>query len=109
MIKKLTGIGSMIAVMALSSGLQAAVFEPASIEDTPANSADGFIQVVNKQETDIPGYFHQKYVFWHQGCVGGSNPVDFYGPPIDPTDVNLLKNELRLCKENPDGGSDNSD
>ena len=80
-----------------------ALMDP-SAEHARAMSDEGVIEVVGKYESDVPGYFHQKYVYWHESCPGGK-PVDYYGPAIDPNDANLLKNELRLCKEIPDGES----
>lgn len=64
-----------------------------SIEDIP----DGTIVVISKEETGIPGYLHEKYVFVDSNCPGGLEPVDYYGPAIDPNDPNLHMLERRVC------------
>ena len=56
----------------------------------------GSIVMLSKEETGIPGYYHQKYVYDHPECLGAV-PVDYYGPAIDPTNVEVLKFERRMC------------
>ncbi len=41
-------------------------------KDTPTDSPHEVIQMVSKQESGFPGYFHQKFIFSHLGCVSQS-------------------------------------
>jgi hypothetical protein len=88
--KKLALIGGALALACLSS---------ASYADSVGNSSHGTIVVISKEETGIPEYFHQKYVFNHPDCEG-SVPVDFYGPEINPNDSQVLAAEQRMCAQN---------
>ena len=88
--KKLALIGGALALACLSS---------ASYADSVGNSSHGTIVVISKEETGVPEYFHQKYVFSHPDCEG-SVPVDFYGPEINPNDTQVLAAEQRMCAQN---------
>jgi hypothetical protein len=101
--KTLSLIGGALAVAYLSGPLYA---------DSVQDSSHGTIVMLSKEETGIPGYYHQKYVFEHPDCLGRI-PVDFYGAAIDTTDVNLLASERRMCSKSTwgdgagsEGGSD---
>ena len=88
--KKLALIGGAL-VLACSSS--------ASFADSAGNSSAGTIVVISKQETEIPEYFHQKYVFNHPDCLGAVT-VDYYGPEINPNDTQLIAAEQKMCAQN---------
>jgi hypothetical protein len=50
--------------------------------------------VLSKEETGVPGYVRQQYVF---NCFGEVSVVDHYGAPIDPNDENILQVEKQMC------------
>ena len=80
----------------------------ASYADSVGDDSHGSITMISKEETGIPGYFHQKYVFDHPDCLG-SEPVDYYGPAIDPSDENVVARERQFCGQSfwgRDGGQD---
>jgi len=87
--RKLSTAAVLMGAIFLSTALYAAPFM-----DSHAMSEYGVIEMVSQEESSVPGYFHQKYVYWHESCPEGK-PVDYYGPAIDPNDMNLLKSELR--------------
>jgi hypothetical protein len=66
--------------------------ENLSVTDIPEDS----IVVLSKEETDIPGYLHEKYAF---RCLGELRLVDYYGAafPFDPKDQNVLQFERMMC------------
>jgi hypothetical protein len=76
-----------------------------SFAESPSTmgTANGSILVLSTEETGVPGYVHEKYVFIHPDCFGGQI-VDRTGPPIDPNDANLLWSEYQTCLRNSDGG-----
>ncbi len=76
--------------------------------DSVQDSLHGNIVMLSKEETGIPGYYHQKYVFEHPDCFGRI-PVDFYGAAIDTTDVNVLENERRMCSKSTWGDGSGSE
>ena len=55
------------------------------------------IVILNKEQTDVPGYVHTQYAFIDQLC--GAQLVDHYGPPVDPNDKELRLVEQRACME----------
>src|SRR5262245_49604432 len=59
-----------------------------------ADVADDSIVVLSQDETDIPGYVHQKYAF---RCLGELRLVDYYGSAFDPKDQGILQFERALC------------
>jgi hypothetical protein len=68
--------------------------ERLDISDIPNDS----IVVLSKEESDVPGYVHQKYAFVSQACPGGFQIIDHHGAPIDPNDADLLLFESQqLC------------
>ena len=67
--------------------------ERLDISDIPTNS----IVVLSKEESDVPGYVHQKYAFVSQACPGRVQIVDRHGAPIDPKDADLLLFESQQC------------
>ncbi len=54
------------------------------------------IVILKTEESGIPGYVHQQYLFIDENCPG-PRQVDYYGPPIDPNDASLRKIEHRMC------------
>ena len=58
--------------------------------DIPQDS----IVVLSREETDLPGYVHQKYAFY---CLGELRLVDYYGSAFDPKDQDVLQFERTLC------------
>jgi len=64
--------------------------ENLNVADIPSNS----IVVLSQEETDVAGYFHQKYTF---RCLGGLKLVDYYGPAFDPKDRDVLWFERIMC------------
>jgi hypothetical protein len=55
---------------------------------------EGSIVVLSQEETDLPGYVHQKYAFY---CLGELRLVDYYGSAIDPKDQDVLRFESTMC------------
>jgi len=97
--KKLALIGGALALTCLSN---------VSHAESVGNSTAGTIVVISKEETGIPEYFHQKYVFNHPDCLGAVT-VDFYGPEINASDPQVKEAEQKMCAENrwfSDGGAD---
>jgi|ERR671923_1496291 hypothetical protein len=69
-----------------------------SFEDiNPASVPNGSVVIISEQKTAASGYVHTKYAFVDQLC--GAQPVDHYGPPIDPNDQRLRQVEKRGCME----------
>src|SRR5262245_26247556 len=64
--------------------------ETLNVADIPQDS----IVVLSQDETDIPGYIHQKYAF---NCLGELRLVDYYGSAFDPKDQDVLQFERTLC------------
>ncbi len=69
----------------------------------PRSVSNGTIVILKTEETGIPGYVHQQYLFVDAACPE-SKIVDYYGPPIDPNDPDLRSRELRLCLDAWEGG-----
>ena len=68
---------------------------PISLESlSAADVADDSIVVLSQDQTDIPGYIHQKYAF---RCLGELRLVDYYGSAFDPKDQDVLQFERTLC------------
>jgi hypothetical protein len=88
--KTLGFIGGALALICMSA---------ASYADSVPESHFGSIVMLSNEESEIPGYFHQKYVYNHPDCLG-SVAVDYYGPAIDITDVNVLAKEQKMCGQN---------
>jgi hypothetical protein len=69
-----------------------------SVADIDASPhSNGSIVILNKAQTDVPGYVHTQYAFMDQLC--GAQLVDHYGPPVDPNDKELKLVEQRACME----------
>ncbi len=99
---------SMMTVFGLSVAAQAVLAQNRMIPAVAFGDEEAMIQVVAKEEADLPGYVHLKYVV-QCGSPYGDNLVDYYGPAIDTRDPELIQKELRFCKDDHDGdSSDNS-
>jgi hypothetical protein len=92
----------------IALALHAAAVAPIASADMSAVADPGMIEIIRSEESEVPGYYHTKYVFWHPSCQT-SMPVDHYGAAIDANDAEMLKQELKYCKEKPDGESDSED
>ena len=64
-----------------------------------ANVANNSFVILSEEETDIPGYFHQRYAFVSQACPAGFHIIDYYGAPIDRNDASLQIRERSLCSD----------
>jgi hypothetical protein len=58
------------------------------------NIPEDSIVVLSKEETDIPGYVHEKYAFY---CLGELRLVDYSGSAFDPKDQDVLEFERIMC------------
>ena len=67
--------------------------------------ADDSIIVLSQEETDIPGYIHQKYAF---RCLGELRLVDYYGSAFDPKDKDVLQFERMMCARQQNNDYDGS-
>jgi hypothetical protein len=65
-----------------------------SIENLGAYVPEDSIVVLSREETDIPGYVHQKYAFH---CLGELRLVDYYGSAFDAKDQDVLQFERTMC------------
>ena len=79
-----------IASSAQSSNSSGKSIEDLNIRDVP----EGSIVLLSAEETEIPGYIHQRYAY---NCFGEFQTVDYYGAAIDPKDPSLLSTERSLC------------
>lgn len=100
-----TGI---VAAFGLFAAAQAALAQNRLVPAVTFGDEEKMIQVLATEESEIPGYVHQKYIV-RCGTINGDNLVDHYGPAITADDPELIQKELRFCREDRDGGSsDNS-
>ena len=99
MYAKSLGLATIMAIFVVSSVAYAqSRTATRSFEDiNPATVPNGSIVIFSEQKTAAPGYVHTKYAFVDQLC--GAQPVDHYGPPIDPNDQQLKQVEKRGCME----------
>ena len=65
-----------------------------SIENLGAYVPEDWIVVLSREETGVPGYVHEKYVF---NCLGELKLVDYYGSAFDPRDKNVIQFERAMC------------
>jgi len=78
------------ASLAQSPSIPEKSIENLSVTDIPNDS----IVVLSKEETDIPGYLHEKYAF---NCLGELKLVDYYGSAIEPKDLDVIQFERVMC------------
>src|SRR4029434_6043519 len=65
-----------------------------AIENLGAYVPEDSRVVLSTEETDIPGYIHQKYAFY---CLGEFRLVDYYGSAFDPKGQDVLQFERSMC------------
>lgn len=78
---------------AQSSGRAANSSESLSLQDI----ADDSIVMLSKEESGVSGYINAQYAYVHADCPGGVQVIHYSGPAFDPTDRDVLRNELRKC------------
>jgi hypothetical protein len=98
MIRKIGLIGVFMAILFLPLGAHGQDLSRSEDINT-ANIADNSIVILSEEETDIPGYVHEKYAFVSVACPTGVQLVDYYGPPIDRNDPSLLVREGAMCTD----------
>ena len=59
-----------------------------------ADIPEGSIIVLSTEDTDVPGYVHQRYAY---NCFGTTQLVDYYGSAFDPKDASVLSRERGIC------------
>ena len=98
MLGKMSLIGVLMAILLLP--LAAYGQDLSRSEDVnTANVAHNSFVILSEEETDIPGYFHQRYAFVSQACPAGFQIIDYYGAPIDRNDASLLIRERSMCSD----------
>ena len=92
----------LIAVLVAILSLPLAVFaqDSSRSEDVnTANVAPNSFVILSQEETEIPGYVHQRYAFVSPACPAGFHIIDHYGAPIDPNDSGLQIRERSMCSD----------
>lgn len=110
MIRKLVLFAFVMAVFSLP-GVTFAQTRGGSVEDINIADipADSIVVISRDNDTDVPGYVHEKYVFVSPDCIGGAQIVDHSGTPIDPKDPNLLRSEAISCARDMLDSTESSD
>jgi hypothetical protein len=84
-----------ILVWPIASSAQSSNSSGKSIEDVNiADIPEGSIVVLSTEDTEIPGYIHERYAY---NCFGAFQLVDYYGSTFDPKDPSVLSKERWLC------------
>jgi len=84
-----------ILVLPIASSAQSSNSSGKSIEDlNAADIPEGSIIVLSTEDTEIPGYVHERYAY---NCFGAVQLVDYYGSTFDPKDPSVLSKERWLC------------
>ena len=98
MIRKIGVIGVLMAILFLP--LVAHGQDLSRSEDVnTANVAPNSFVMLSEEETEVPGYFHQRYAFVSPACPAGFHIIDHYGAPIDPNDSSLQIRERSMCSD----------
>ena len=98
MIRKIGFIGVLMAILSLP--LAAYGQDLSRSEDVnTANVAPNSFVILSEEETEVPGYVHQRYAFVSQACPAGLQIIDYYGAPIDRNDASLQIRERSLCSD----------
>ena len=98
MLRKMSLIGVLMAISFLP--LAAYGQDVSRSEDVnTTNVANNSFVILSEEETDIPGYFHQRYAFVSQACPAGFHIIDYYGAPIDRNDASLQIRERSMCSD----------
>ena len=96
MIGKMSLIGVLMAILFLP--LVAYGQDSSRSEDVnTANVAHDSFVIISEEETEVPGYVHQRYAFVSPACPAGVHIIDHYGAPIDPNDASLQIRERTMC------------
>lgn len=88
--------GVLMGTLMVTFCLPVTAYSQAPIDTTGA--ANGTILLVARNETGIPGYVHEKYALVDHYC-SSVEVVDYYGPPTDSKDANLIAREQTVCVE----------
>jgi hypothetical protein len=101
MVTKISLFGVLMAILYLPVGAYGQDLSPVqSVEGINiAHIPNDTIMVISQDETDTPGYVHQKYAYINQACPGGFQIVDYYGAPVDPNDASLQTRERSMCSD----------
>ena len=98
MIRKIGFVGVLMSTLSLPLGAYGQA--PSRSEDiNTANVPQHSFVIISEEETEIPGYVHQKYAYISQGCPAGFQVIDYYGAPLDLNDASLLVRERALCAD----------
>ena len=98
MVRKMGLITVLMAILSLP--LAAFAQDSSRSEDVnTANVAPNSFVILSEEETEIPGYFHQRYAFVSPACPAGFQIIDHYGAPIDRNDASLLIRERSMCTD----------
>jgi hypothetical protein len=89
------------ASFAQSSSSPEKSIENLSVTDIPEDS----IVVLSQEDTGVPGYVHEKYVF---NCLGELKLVDYYGSAFSPNDKDVLQFERTMCSRQQNNDYDGS-
>ena len=96
MLRKIGLIAVLMAILSLP--LAAYAQDSRRSEDVnTANVVHNSFVIISEEETEIPGYVHQRYAFVSQACPAGFHIIDHYGAPIDPNDTSLQIRERSMC------------
>ena len=96
MLSKMSLIGVLMAILFLP--LVAYGQDLSRSEDVnTANVAHNSFVIISEEETEVPGYVHQRYAFVSAACPAGAHIIDYYGAPIDPNDASLQIRERSMC------------
>ena len=98
MVRKMGLIGVLVAILSLP--LVAYGQDSSRSEDVnTANVANNSFVILSEEETEVPGYVHQRYAFVSQACPAGFHIIDYYGAPIDRNDASLQIRERSMCSD----------
>ena len=98
MLRKMGLIAVLMAILSLP--LAAFAQDLSRSEDVnTANVAHNSFVILSEEETEVPGYVHQRYAFVSPACPTGFHVVDHYGAPIDPNDASLQIRERSMCSD----------
>ena len=98
MIRKIGVIGVLMAILFLP--LAAYGQDLSRSEDVnTANVGPNSFVILSEEETEVPGYFHQRYAFVSPACPAGFQIIDHYGAPIDRNDASLQIRERSMCTD----------
>ena len=96
MVKKLVGffVGAFLALPFASLAQSPSIPEKSVENLSVTDVADDSIVMLSQEDSEVPGYVHEKYAF---NCLGEFRLVDYYGARFDPKDQDVLQFERMLC------------